>query len=327
MNLLPTLSDRENSSRESSGEGYQLVAQGLLFSAALVAVFCAGGPHQGGMGIFLTVAGGVLLMFPLRRVLAWWIWGLAALFLLSVSLSLLPEKWLWLPAEWSLLFRGLSSVIPGFIDSVRISADPQNTIFWILVLTSSLLIGIYSLASSLTSGELRKIALLVCLGCSLYAALAMISWRTGWNYPLFIKNPWAQPVFGFFPNRNHTAGFLLTGALVALGLLTDAVRRHRMFLAFLATASFLLLTGSLLFFSISRGGVLFLLLGVMTWLLGLGKHRSALLLTLLGILLTMIVLLFLQSESALWDRLRGAENSMIGTGEGRSQKNPWSMPE
>ncbi len=304
----------------TSGNEYQIVAQVLLFSAALVAVFCAGGPHQGGMGIFLAAAGGTLLMFPPRRALTWWIWGIACFFILAVSLAMLPEKWLLLPEEWKVLFQGLSSAIPGFTDPVGVSADPPNTIFWIFVLSASILTGLYCLGGSLTPEQLRQMALLVCLGCSLYAVIAIMAWRTGWHYPLFIKDSWAQPIFGFFPNRNHTAGFLLTGAIVALGLMTDAIRSRRIFLAFVASSSFVLLAGSLLFFSISRGGLVFLLLGVMIWLLGLGKQRSGLLISFTGILLSVIVVLFLRSDSGLLDRLRGEGSSIRSSEKSRPKE-------
>ena len=283
------------------------LAQGLLLSAALTAVFLAVGPDCGGMGVFLLTAGLLLIFVPLKRVLPGRLWVVSCFFLLAVSLALFPEKWLGVADTWKIVLKGVSEIIPGLSDPVRISADPQSTFFWILLLAFSILIALYSLGSPLSSRQVRNLALLAALGCSIYAVVAIVSWTTGWHYPFSVGDPWLQPAFGFFPNRNHTAGFLLTGSILALGLMRSEINDGRLLVALVAASAFVLLSGSLLFFSISRGGLLFLVLGVLLWMCGLGKYRSRSLLAFGGVLALIMAMLFLHSGNMLMERLRGNE--------------------
>jgi len=57
-----------------------------------------------------------------------------------------------------------------------------------------------------------------------YAVVAGIAWRTNWHYPFFIKEYGRSP-FRFFSNRNQTGSFLLTGAIVSLGLIYRGMHR------------------------------------------------------------------------------------------------------
>ena len=277
-----------------------LIALGALLLASLVAVFLGGGPRQGGMGIFLAVAGGVLLLIRPSRCSPWSLWILGLLLLGAVGFSLIPVGW-WGPPEWSVNLRD----IPGLTLPDRLSADPWATAFWGILLFSSILTALYVLGSPLSSRPMSHLALLAVLGCSVYAVLAWGVWRAGWNYPFFEKIPTAQAAYGFFPNRNHTAGFLLTGAIVSLGLIHRGLSRNRLVTATIGSVAFTLLTSMILFFSISRGGLLFLLIGVVIWASGLGRYRSAgFLLGGVG-LFAVILVLFFSSGSGLLERLKG----------------------
>lgn len=153
---------------------------------------------------------------------------------------------------------------------------------------------------------MERVALLALVGCSLYAVVAWIAWQTGWHYPFLIRESWAQPAYGFFSNRNQTAGFLLTGAVLSLGLIHRGVNGGGMIAALLAGAVFALLTAVLLFFSNSRGGLLFLAAGIVIWIAGLGKSsRPRGLVPAGAILFLFIGVLFLQSGSGLLERLKG----------------------
>jgi len=303
MDLANRNSEMENPSYSCSGNRFSFIAQGMLFLAALMAVFFAGGPHQGAMGIFLTMAGCVLIFFPVRLTLPPIFWGLALCFILAVSLAILPEKWVGLPEEWKFLFRDYLPALPGFSVPTRVTPDLASTVFWILVLSSSVLTSLYSLSSPLSSRELRLLALIACMGCTLYAVVASIAWTTGWKYPFFTKESWLQPAFGFFPNRNHTAGFLLTGVILALGIIKNSISGGRIFHALIGSSCFILLAGSLLFFSISRGGLVFLIAGVVIWVLGLGRERSLPLLIFGGIIFSLMLFIFLRSEGGVMGRL------------------------
>jgi len=309
MDTLNQSCDLESPSKGSTRVKYPVVGVFGLYFGALIAVFLAGGPHQGAMGIFLLISGLILTVLPPQQAFPWRLFGVATLFLLAVSLAALPEKWFGVEEEWKKLLQEASLAIPGFLIPSCISGDPLNTLFWILILSASIFAAFYCLASPLTSGEMENIALIICIGCSLYTLLAIAAWTTGWSYPFFIKESWIQPAFGFFPNRNHSAAFLLSGSIISLGLIHRGVRKHRFFVSLVAAGSFVLLTGSLLFFSISRGGLLFLLLGVLIWVFGLGKHRSSSLIFLGTVLSITMIILFIHSGSGLIARLEGGISS------------------
>jgi hypothetical protein len=92
--------------------------------------------------------------------------------------------------------------------------------------------------------------------------------------PFFDRQGWSPPDFGF-PNRNHTAALLVTGSVLALGILHEAWSAKRPFVFVLAGGSLGVCVLSLLFYSISRGGVIFLIAGALLWILALGRtHRS-----------------------------------------------------
>ena len=275
----------------------------LLFLASLVSIFLAGGPRQGGMGIFLSVAGLALLIFPAPRATPWVYWLLALLFVTIASNPMLPVGWFGSDAvpAWRLEMASNSSISLPF----QITLDPAVTRFWIMVLALSLLIILYLLASPLPGRAMESVALFMVVGCSAYALVAWSDWQGEWHYPFFVKEEWMQRAFGFFPNRNHTAGFLLTGAILSLGLVYQGMNGGRIIPALAAGCSLALLSSVLLFFSVSRGGIVFLAVGILIWIVGLGRKRSLWLA--LGVLLVTLVAFtfFLSSDSGLLARFQG----------------------
>jgi len=288
-----------NQTPVSSGVG-AFRAQLALLCGALAAVFLAGGPMEGGMGIFLTISGVVMLVIRPIQHIPRLLWVAAAVLMLAACSSMIPQEWL-----GHLGVR--ASIRPVSILSLptSISLEPRTTIFWILLMGLSLLIFFNSLGSPPNSRGIGSLALFAVLGCAFYALLALKSWQTGWIYPFFDKPAWAQSAFGFFPNRNHTAGFLLTGAILSLGLIYRGVSGRGVLQACIAACAFSLLVSVLLFNSVSRGGMVFLVVGVLIWLGGLGRHRSRTFL--FGFLAVMVVvmMLFLSSGSSLLERLKG----------------------
>lgn len=250
-------------------------------------------------------AGIVLILIPLSCISPSWIWGLGTLFILADSMSLMPKGSIGTAfgmPPWRLRLESLQVIhLPD-----QVTVDPLASLFWVVMLCASLVIAIYCLTSPLPSRAMERVALLALVGCSLYAVVAWIAWQTGWHYPFFIKDSWAQPAFGFFSNRNQTAGFLLTGAILSLGIIHRGVNGGGMIAALLAGAVFAFLTAMLLFFSNSRGGLLFLMAGIVIWIAGLGKSsRPRGLIPAGAILFLFIGVLFLQSGSGLLERLKG----------------------
>lgn len=276
----------------------------VLLIASLAAVFLAGGPREGGMGIFLAASGVVLLLARPSCRAPLTLWLLGSLLIAATGTSFLAQS--------SLGSAGVrSAILPvaGLMLPPSVTLDPRATLFWITLLFSSLLIAQWVLASPPTARRLENLALLAVLGCCLYGGLSWYAARTGWNYPLFEKDIWKEAFFGFFPNRNHTAGFLLSGAVLSLGLILRAAAGGRFLHGVAGAFAFAFLTALLLFNSSSRGGLLFLAAGCVIWVGGLGKHRSRLLLTVITLLAGVILILFLSSGSGLLERLRGLDPS------------------
>ncbi len=299
--------DPQRSPTLAQGGKSSLLAFLLLFAAELIAVFLAGGPRQGGMGIFLTVAGLVLIALPLQRVVSWWLLPLGLLLILAASSSLLPMGFCGTGQFGVSPWREHLGALPALHLSGSVTVDPLATIFWIAMLTASFSIAIYCLTSFLSPRSMEWVALLAVLGCSIYAVVAWIAWQTGWHYPFFVRESWAQPAFGFFVNRNQTAGFLLTGAILSLGLIHRGMNGGSLLAAMISGMACALLVAVLLFFSQSRGGLIFLIVGVVIWIAGLGKYRSRLLLLGSVGLFVIIGMLFLSSGSGLLERFAGSE--------------------
>jgi hypothetical protein len=246
------------------------LVQTFFVLAAMVAVFLAGSARQGATGIFFVVAGLLMLVFAPNRIVPLRYWLLCAGILGASALSLLPQAWFPTP-EWRL---GLLQY-QAFPSLPWITLAPRETIYWMVLLAGALLTGLFSLGHPVRSGVKIYIALLGLMACAGYAALAIYVKTTGWEYPFFDKRGWSPPEFGFFPNRNHTAALLVTGSILALGVIREAWSGRRSVVFLLAVSSLGLCVYSLLFYSISRGGVIFLVIGVLLWLIALGRtHRT-----------------------------------------------------
>ena len=275
------------------------LVQVFLVLGAMVAVFLAGSARQGATGIFFVVAGLAMIVFAPNRIVPLRYWLLCAGILGASALSLLPQAWFPTP-EWRL---GLLQY-QAFPSLPWISLAPRETIYWMVLLAGALLTGLFSLGHPVRSGVKIYIALLGLLACAGYAALAIYAKTTGWEYPFFDKRGWSPPEFGFFPNRNHTAALLVTGSILALGIIREAWSGRRPVVFLLAVGSLGLCVYSLLFYSISRGGVIFLVIGVVLWLIAMGRtHRSLPLVVSSLVIAGTVVWIFLISEGQARNRI------------------------
>lgn len=244
--------------------------QGILLAAALTGVFLAGTARQGASGIFLAAAGTAMILLPPTGRVPWRLWAGGGFLIAWALFAFLPQAWLPVPA-----WREALAKEPGLPTLAQISLTPRESGYWILLLAAAVVAGLYSLGHVLRSGALRPLVSLASLGCAAYALTAIHARTTGWEYPFFDKGGWSPPDFGFFPNRNHTAGFLVTGSILGVALVRDAWTR-RSVVGF-AAGGFAAATCvyALLAHSMSRAGVVFLVLGCLVWILGLGRsHRS-----------------------------------------------------
>ena len=269
-------------------------AHGSVMVGAILAVFLSAGVAQGSAGIFLICTGAALVVCPPTAKVDGRLWLAVAALLGGASLAFLPAHWFPVPG-WRQALEALPIVpLPSTVTPV-----PSQTACWLAVLASAALTGLFALAQPIRSRTLLLLASVASLACGIYAALAILSKLWGWHYPFD-----GGATFGFFPNRNHTATFLVTGSILALGILRVTFRDHRWLLAALAAGELMLCVLSLLFWSASRGGIVFLLVGTLLWLAGLGStHRPVRLLISCGAILGAGVVLFLSSGSVAQTRL------------------------
>jgi len=241
-----------------------------MLLAAGASVFLAGGPVQGALGIFLAVAGVTMVVLPPVSQVPKWNWILGGLAVASASLALLPAALLSMP-EW----RRSLEALPALHMASTISVSPQETVFWLLNFAAAVVVALYLLGHPVRFPATLWLAIAASAASAAYAALAIHASSTGWKYPFFEEDGFSRSVFGFFPNRNQTATFLVTGCILCPGILVTAWKT-RCWAAMVAGAAALAINaGALLFFSSSRGGIVFLFLGLILWLAGLGHVHSS----------------------------------------------------
>jgi O-antigen ligase len=270
------------------------LAHALLLGGAAAAVFLAAGVPQGSAGIFLVCAGAALVFCPPGAKVDSRLWLAAGALLLCTSLAFLPAHWFPVPA-WRAALESMPVVpLPATMTPV-----PWQSAFWLALLACTALIGLFLLAQPVRSSALLSLALAAASICGAYAALAIYAQTTGWHYPFA-----GGASFGFFPNRNHTATFLITGSILGLGILGVTLRAGRYLAGGLAAACLTVCVSGLFFYSGSRGGIVFLLLGTLLWIIGLGRtHRHTPLLVSLGTLLLAAGILFALSGSEVRNRI------------------------
>jgi len=275
------------------------LAQAVMLAAAGGSVFLAGGPMQGALGVFLAAAGVTMIVLPPARRVSKWNWVLGGLAVACASLSLLSAHLPSMP-EWR---RGLE-VLPALQMAPAISVSPEETGFWLLNFAAAVMIALYILGHPVRFPATLWLAVTAALVCAAYAGLAIYASSTGWKYPFFEEDGFARAGFGFFPNRNHAATFLVTGCILCPGIIATGWKTGR-WMAVLAGAAALAVSAvALLFFSSSRGGIVFLFLGLLLWLAGLGRiHSSRPLWISVFALTAMAVAFFLLSDGPARDRI------------------------
>lgn len=241
--------------------GASFFAHAAILVSAGIVVFLAAGPPQGSLGIFLTLAGIALIAFPPVVQVSWKLWTAAGALAGCTALALLPAAWFPTPLWRTQLASSTIVALPS-----TVSASPWETGFWLAVVAVSICIGLFLLSHPIRSAGMITLAAGASLACSVYAVMAIVAKLSGWKYVFS-----GAATFGFFPNRNHTAAFLVTGMLLAVSVLGVAYRRKHWIAGGVATASASICAATLGVFSESRGGVVFAVTGVALWILGLGR--------------------------------------------------------
>lgn len=272
------------------------VALGL----AMIAIAFPELPAQVLLGMLWAGAGVLFLLFPPETRLPRLWWGLGAGFLLLSLAGFLPRGWVGMPS-WrdDLETLGLDTG-PLAIVQVPLAAEVLCgfTVVALLVL--------YLLGHRVDS----RVQLRLALGFVVFSALWVVA-------ALWAYQPGSEEVFGFFPNRNHTATLLAMAVFAALGCLVHGIGHKKAVPVVLATLCLLLFLHALLSASESRAGVVLLVIGFLAWLPLAGARYlrghagKAVLLLLFGLCAG-----FLMMDTRVKDRLASAMSAEGDAGEG-----------
>jgi O-antigen ligase len=272
----------------------------LLLLAVLWAA--AGAPSNWLDGLSWLLAGLWAVAYPARRRLSRIELGLCVLWMLLSLSSFLPEM-----GSQSVAWRaGLGNA--GIDVGTRITPEPVAAIWsWTGYLLRGFLF-MRILAEGAGERSRRKGLVVFSLLALAYLGLSWIKKSAGGFAAGGVE------VFGFFPNRNHTATLLAMGSAAGMGLLLEGLRRKTSRLIVLGLASLALPACGLIFLSVSRAGIALLAAGLLSVVILSGRRarrgRSLRVILLLGVGVCMLLALA-PSESR--DRL--ITTAQVATGD------------
>jgi O-antigen ligase len=143
---------------------------------------------------------------------------IALLFCIEL-IPLPPNVWTLLPGRDSLVesFRAIGRPLPW----APITVAPSMT--WSSLLSLIAPLGVFLAASSLSSHQRRRLALLILPVSAASVVLGLLQVAQGEESPLrFFSYTNPTEAVGFFANRNHLSAFLYCSILIAAAWLTDA---------------------------------------------------------------------------------------------------------
>ncbi|MFM6175674.1 MAG: O-antigen ligase family protein, partial [Sphaerospermopsis kisseleviana] len=266
----------------------------LLLGSA-ISILIAGKEDAWAVVAFLAAAGlALFLVRPVSRPRAVPL-ILIPLFCALCLLAFLPADFFPLP-EWRTKLAEITAI--PLADSF--SPQPSLGWFWWWLLAATCLVGAALLTAPLETKPLALVLQAAALFVAIYATLSIFALQTGWKYPFH-----GGAVFGFLPNRNHTATLLVVGSVLSFGLMQWRLARGDKAAATLAALCGAPSLAALLFFSTSRAGVVFLVVGLAVWAVG-ASRSPGMRKRILSAVLALIVfagLLFVFGGSTVRDRL------------------------
>ena len=226
------------------------VFTGVLLLVLLAVAFPQMSP-QGLQGILWTGAGLLMLLWPpvvrLPRVWGWLVAG----FVLFSLVGFLPREWFQIsPWRGDLEKLGLDTGASHFVQAglaVEVMAG--------FVVTA--VVALFLLGHRVDSRCNHRLALGFALGVGAWTAAALVLHQPG-------------ELFGFFPNRNHTAALLVMGTFAGLGSLAHAIRRKSFWKILPSAIPVIVCLYALHAVSESRAGVVLVFAGFVLWTIFLG---------------------------------------------------------
>lgn len=282
-----------------------------MLAAAAVAVFITGTREELAMAVFFCGAGvAALVASPAGRPPVWPVMA-GLLFVLATLMVFLPVEWFGVPG-WRDVFPHSALYTPGQF----MAAVPVQALWWSAVAFGTWLAAVVMLTQPLSGRSLAIFLHFVAGVVAAYALVSIVAWQTAWSWP-FAEGD----VFGLLPNRNHTATLLVVGSIISFGLMQwELTHGHRAGAAFAALCAAPLLA-ALLFFSISRAGVLLLAAGLLIWMAGAvrrGANRRAVAVS-VGVLVLFLGGLFFMGGGTVRDRLAMFWEQALATGAGSAE--------
>lgn len=240
---------------------------GVVVAILGLASFFVGTAWAGFHGVLLAFVGLLMLFRPpgISLPRSWWM--LAAVFVAGGLTAFLPGSW-FPSTDWR---RKLESL--GVDTGTLWVIQPRMAAEALAILSLMLLIGLWLAGHRASATILRRWSLAFVLGVATYALVSKVAFDAA----SADSSHQGQLQFGFFPNRNHTATYLAMGSICGFGCALQAMRDKRFawMAASIATTSICL--WAITCWSLSRGGVVLVAIGLLIWLpmLGrkyLGKH-------------------------------------------------------
>lgn len=247
-------SRRDEESDRVASSGDSRFVFGAFWAILFVFTFLVSGPWAGFHGVLLGCVGLLIALRPPAVALPrlWWI--LAAAFMIFGATSFFPASWMDQPA-WRKTFEEVGITTGPLIVIQARQAAEALALFGIM-----LFVGLWLAGHRPSSSQLRTWALAFTLGVAVYAIVSK-----------FRQDP-QDGLYGFFPNRNHTATYLAMGSICGLGCVLQFLREKRFNLLAVALVATGICLWAVAAWSISRAGVVLVAVGALIWLSMLGKQ-------------------------------------------------------
>lgn len=223
---------------------------GILLLVLLAVAFPEMAP-QGLSGILWTGAGLLMILLPPEvRLPRLWVL-LAAGFVLFSLVGFLPREWFHVsPWRGDLEKLGLDTGSRAFV-------QPWLAVEVMAGFAATTLVVLYMLGHRIDSRCQHRLALGFALGVGAVTTAALVIHKPG-------------ELFGFFPNRNHTATLLVMGTFAGLGSLAHAIRRKNFWKIVLSIIPVGVCLYALHAVSESRAGVVLVFAGFVLWICLIG---------------------------------------------------------
>lgn len=274
-------------------KGLLVICLGLILYTA---IHSAGGLDMR-WGVASLGIGFLALMAPMTHPTPrYWLVALGLFFLFSCA-GFLPVAWFGKP-EWR-----------QELETLGIAASPTVYWQWQQSLETLLWWGVAAFSCLWVLGQKRWPVVGAALGFSWMVLI----------YVLLSKSAQDNSnLFGFLPNRNHSSTLMAMGLFAALGTLVQGLKQKNWLLIGIASPPVLICIIGILFWNISRSGLILLPLGLLLWLALLWQSRRSWKLPVILLMVCGAVGIYLfQQESAAKDRLTTAASEAISEESGK----------